>query len=61
LNKAVSQEISYEKERDEVVRVIETWRTSWERKDVDKYMSLYRADFSASGKSWQERTASRRG
>jgi murein L,D-transpeptidase YafK len=43
-----------EKERDEVVRIIETWRTSWERKDVDKYMSLYSADFSASGKNWQQ-------
>lgn len=43
-----------EKERDEVVRVIETWRTSWERKNVDKYMSLYSPDFSASGKSWQQ-------
>jgi len=49
-----------EKERDEVVRVIETWRTSWERNDVDKYLSLYSADFSASGKSrqqWKEHRA----
>lgn len=43
-----------EKERDEVVRVIETWRTSWEKKDVDKYMSLYSPDFTASGKNWQQ-------
>ena len=43
-----------EKERDEVVRIIETWRTSWERKDVDKYMALYSPDFSASGKNWQQ-------
>ena len=42
-----------EKERDEVVRIIETWKTSWERKDVDKYMSLYSPDFTASGKNWQ--------
>jgi murein L,D-transpeptidase YafK len=43
-----------EKEREEVLRVIETWRTSWERKDVDKYMSLYRPDFTSSGKNWQQ-------
>jgi murein L,D-transpeptidase YafK len=43
-----------EKERDEVVRIIETWRTSWERKDVDKYMSLYSPDFASSGKNWQQ-------
>jgi murein L,D-transpeptidase YafK len=43
-----------EKERDAVVRIIETWRTSWERKDVDKYMALYSPDFSASGKNWQQ-------
>jgi murein L,D-transpeptidase YafK len=43
-----------EKKREEVVRIIETWRTSWERKDVDKYMSLYGPDFTASGKNWQQ-------
>jgi len=43
-----------EKERDEVLRVIETWRTSWERKDIDKYISLYSTDFTASGKNWQQ-------
>jgi murein L,D-transpeptidase YafK len=43
-----------EKAREEVVRIIETWRSSWERKEVDKYMSLYSPDFTASGKSWQQ-------
>jgi len=43
-----------EKERDEVIRIIETWRTSWERKDVDRYMSLYSPDFTSSGKNWQQ-------
>mgnify|MGYP000365604145 FL=1 len=43
-----------ERVRDEVIRIIETWRTSWERKDVDKYMSLYSPDFSSSGKNWQQ-------
>lgn len=43
-----------ERERDEVIRIIETWRTSWERKDVDKYMSLYSTDFSSSGKNWRQ-------
>jgi murein L,D-transpeptidase YafK len=43
-----------EKEREQVVRILETWRTSWERKDVDKYMSLYSPDFTASGKNWQQ-------
>jgi murein L,D-transpeptidase YafK len=43
-----------EKEREEVVRIIETWRTSWERKDVDKYMALYSPDFTSSGKNWQQ-------
>ena len=43
-----------EKERDEVVRIIETWRMSWEKKDVDKYMSLYSPDFTSSGKNWQQ-------
>ena len=42
------------KERDEVVRIIETWRTSWEKKEVDKYMSLYSPDFTASGRNWQQ-------
>jgi len=43
-----------EKERDEVIRIIETWRTSWERKDVDRYMSLYSPDFTSSGKNWKQ-------
>jgi murein L,D-transpeptidase YafK len=43
-----------EKERDEVVRIIEAWRMSWEKKDVDKYMSLYSLDFTSSGKNWQQ-------
>ncbi len=43
-----------EKEREEVLRVMETWRTSWERKNIDKYMSLYSTDFTASGKNWQQ-------
>jgi len=43
-----------EKEREEVIRIIETWRTSWERKDVDRYMSLYSPDFTSSGKNWQQ-------
>jgi murein L,D-transpeptidase YafK len=43
-----------EKELDEVLRVIETWRSSWERKDIDKYMSVYSPDFTASGKNWQQ-------
>jgi murein L,D-transpeptidase YafK len=43
-----------EKERDEVIRIVETWRTSWERKDMDKYMSLYSPDFTSSGKNWQQ-------
>jgi murein L,D-transpeptidase YafK len=43
-----------EKERDEAVRIIETWRTSWEKKDVDRYMSLYSPDFTSSGKNWQQ-------
>jgi murein L,D-transpeptidase YafK len=43
-----------DKEREEVIRIIETWRTSWERKDVDKYMSLYSPDFTSSGKNWQQ-------
>ena len=43
-----------EKERDEVIRIIETWRTSWERKDVERYMSLYSPDFVSSGKNWQQ-------
>ena len=43
-----------EKERDEVLRVIEAWRASWERKNIDKYMSLYSTDFTASGKNWQQ-------
>jgi murein L,D-transpeptidase YafK len=43
-----------EKQLDEVLRVIETWRISWERKDIDKYMSLYSPDFTASGKNWPQ-------
>ena len=43
-----------EKEREEVVRIVETWRTSWERKDVERYMSLYSPDFTSSGKNWQQ-------
>ncbi|MCU0594217.1 MAG: L,D-transpeptidase family protein [Desulfobacterota bacterium] len=43
-----------EKDREEVLRIIETWRTSWERKEVDKYMSLYSPDFISSGKNWQQ-------
>jgi murein L,D-transpeptidase YafK len=43
-----------EKEREEVIRIIETWRTSWEKKDIDRYMSLYSPDFTSSGKNWQQ-------
>jgi murein L,D-transpeptidase YafK len=43
-----------EKQLDEVLRLIETWRSSWERKDIDKYMSVYSPDFTASGKNWQQ-------
>lgn len=43
-----------EKQLVEVLRVIETWRSSWEREDIDKYMSLYSPDFTASGKNWQQ-------
>ena len=43
-----------ERERDELIRVIETWRSSWERKEVDRYMALYSPDFTASGKNWHQ-------
>jgi len=43
-----------ERERKKLLQVIETWRSGWEQKDIDKYMSAYSSGFRSSGKSWQQ-------
>lgn len=37
----------------EVLAFLETWRKSWETKDLDQYMNCYSRDFRSQGKGWE--------
>jgi len=43
-----------EKEQNELLQVIETWRSAWEKEDMDRYMSAYSRSFRSLGKNWHE-------
>jgi len=43
-----------EKQRKALLEVIETWRSAWEKEDIDAYMSTYSSGFRSSGKNWHQ-------
>ena len=43
-----------EKEKKELVGVIETWRNAWQHEDIDRYMSVYNKGFKSAGKNWHQ-------
>jgi murein L,D-transpeptidase YafK len=43
-----------ENEKKQLLKVIEHWRTAWERKEIDQYMSFYSPRFSSDGKNREQ-------
>ncbi|MFC1820421.1 L,D-transpeptidase family protein [Thermodesulfobacteriota bacterium] len=43
-----------EKEAGELRKIIENWRSAWQDKDIEKYMSFYNRRFTAVGKNWRQ-------
>jgi murein L,D-transpeptidase YafK len=43
-----------EKEKEEMTEIIENWRTAWQDRDIERYMSFYNRSFSSGGKNWRE-------
>ena len=43
-----------EKERGEMLEIIETWRRAWQGKMIDQYMSFYSPRFTLEGKDWNQ-------
>ena len=43
-----------ERVRNNLLQVIENWRSGWETEDIDKYMSTYSSRFRSSGKDWHQ-------
>ena len=43
-----------EKEKRELIKVIEGWRKAWEAEEIDRYMSFYSPKFTSSGKGWRQ-------
>jgi murein L,D-transpeptidase YafK len=43
-----------EKEKEEITEIIENWRTAWQDRDIERYMSFYNRNFSSGGKNWRE-------
>jgi len=46
-----------ERQREEarnLEQVVENWRTAWESKDIERYMSFYNRRFTAGGKNWEQ-------
>jgi len=41
-----------EQEAEELEKIIEKWRSAWEKKDLEGYMALYSRNFSARGMDW---------
>ena len=42
------------KEQKEILQVIETWRSAWQKKQIDRYMSTYCTTFQSAGKNWNQ-------
>ncbi|MFH1349834.1 MAG: L,D-transpeptidase family protein [Pseudomonadota bacterium] len=40
-------------DKEKLEKTIEDWRLFWERKEIDRYMSLYSPEFTSGGKDWQ--------
>ena len=43
-----------EEEKRELLEIIEAWKRAWERKRIDRYMSLYSPRFTSDGKNWEK-------
>jgi murein L,D-transpeptidase YafK len=43
-----------QKARQELTGMIENWRSAWQDKDIDKYMSFYNRNFASGGKNWRQ-------
>ncbi len=43
-----------EKEKKQLLKVIEDWRRAWERKEIDQYMSFYSPRFTSDGKNREQ-------
>ena len=43
-----------EKEKEEMTKLIEGWRTAWQDRDIERFMSFYNPNFSSGGKNWRE-------
>jgi murein L,D-transpeptidase YafK len=43
-----------EKEKKQLLKVIEDWKRAWERKEIDRYMSFYSPRFTSDGKNREQ-------
>ena len=43
-----------QKEKEELEKVIESWRKAWEGKQIEKYMSFYSPQFTSGSKDWKQ-------
>ncbi len=43
-----------EDQRKNILEIIESWKKSWEEKDIDKYMSFYSSQFKSGWKDWSK-------
>jgi murein L,D-transpeptidase YafK len=43
-----------ERARKDLLHVIDTWKSAWEKEDIDQYMSTYSSSFRSSGKNWHQ-------
>ena len=43
-----------EKEKEEMAQLIEGWRTAWQDRNIERFMSFYNPNFSSGGKNWRE-------
>jgi len=43
-----------EKEKRELLEIVEGWRRAWERKEINRYMSFYSPRFTTDGKNWEQ-------
>ena len=41
-----------QKERKEIEEIIESWRTAWQSKNIESYMSFYHREFTSGNKDW---------
>jgi len=41
-----------QKEKEEMTEIIENWRSAWQDRDIERYMSFYSSRFTSGGKNW---------